>query len=575
MYYILIETNLILPAWIDEMDPLSEELRSQMEDARLLLSTTLSLPVSLRSSSDGLMGSRSSSAEISVPSEVLIAQPSAVASSSRDLDLHMAAPSSAPSTEKKKSTFNVLESMAASSTPLPQATKKKLAFSTGNPSVETTNGIIHLFAEHPSGVTSATKTSKMVCIVAVPTWLSLADLAEFFGQNLVNKIEAIRVLADNSPNKYMVVLRFRLVEDAIHFIQELNGKPFSSMSETGSPELCHCAFVKYVDFIKPTGKSKVDSLASSTLFPYSTMSGPTLIEIPNCPVCLERLDTSVSGLLTILCNHTFHCSCLLQWKEDNTCPVCRYTQQPVGHESVCSKCGNHEGLWICLLCGHVGCSRYHESHAYTHYKDTLHNYALELASQRVWDYAGDGYVHRLIQNKSDGKLVEFPGLHSRSDAREESKEDLQKADAIYLEYQYLLTAQLETQRSWFEQKMREHEEIRSRHIRELEQQTKTLKDQLSKSQTRTKQLEAESEASLTLTFQKDKQIRELEDQLRDLMTHLDARRAVGQGELADGQVVMLPNNESRITSATSSTGPTTPTRDALRRKIAKRNGNKK
>jgi BRCA1-associated protein len=27
----------------------------------------------------------------------------------------------------------------------------------------------------------------------------------------------------------------------------------------------------------------------------------------------------------------------------------------------------------------------------------MHLYALELETQRVWDYAGDGYVHRLIQ----------------------------------------------------------------------------------------------------------------------------------------------------------------------------------
>lgn len=25
----------------------------------------------------------------------------------------------------------------------------------------------------------------------------------------------------------------------------------------------------------------------------------------------------------------------------------------------------------------------------------------------MWDYAGDNYVHRLIQSKTDGKLVEF------------------------------------------------------------------------------------------------------------------------------------------------------------------------
>ena len=28
-------------------------------------------------------------------------------------------------------------------------------------------------------------------------------------------------------------------------------------------------------------------------------------------------------------------------------------------------------------------------------------------SQAVWDYAADRYVHRLVQNKADGKLVEL------------------------------------------------------------------------------------------------------------------------------------------------------------------------
>ena len=31
---------------------------------------------------------------------------------------------------------------------------------------------------------------------------------------------------------------------------------------------------------------------------------------------------------------------------------------------------------------------------------------MQLGTNRVWDYAGDNYVHRLAQNKSDGKLVQ-------------------------------------------------------------------------------------------------------------------------------------------------------------------------
>jgi BRCA1-associated protein len=40
---------------------------------------------------------------------------------------------------------------------------------------------------------------------------------------------------------------------------------------------------------------------------------------------------------------------------------------------------------------------------------------MELQSQRVWDYVGDGYVHRLIQNARDGKLVELPDPRLRSE----------------------------------------------------------------------------------------------------------------------------------------------------------------
>lgn len=54
----------------------------------------------------------------------------------------------------------------------------------------------------------------------------------------------------------------------------------------------------------------------------------------------------------------------------------------------------------------IWCS-YKEGHAINHWKETEHCYSLELETQRVWDYAGDNYVHRLIQSKTDGKLVEL------------------------------------------------------------------------------------------------------------------------------------------------------------------------
>ena len=116
-----------------------------------------------------------------------------------------------------------------------------------------------------------------------------------------------------------------------------------------------------------------------------------------------------------------------------SCPVCRYSQTLLSSyrllldrhvpgipfadptsssQSICSSCSSTTNLWICLVCGNIGCGRYGQAHAQAHYQSTTHLYALELETQRVWDYAGDGYVHRLIQNKADGKLVELPSAAS-------------------------------------------------------------------------------------------------------------------------------------------------------------------
>ena len=39
---------------------------------------------------------------------------------------------------------------------------------------------------------------------------------------------------------------------------------------------------------------------------------------------------------------------------------------------------------------------------------------MQLGNTRVWDYVGDNFVHRLLQNNADGKLVEVEGNTSNS-----------------------------------------------------------------------------------------------------------------------------------------------------------------
>ena len=197
---------------------------------------------------------------------------------------------------------------------------------------------------------------------------------------------------------------------------------------------------------------------------------PNLIELPTCPVCLERMDDT-TGLVTIPCQHVFHCTCLKNWTGSG-CPVCRYTNSsiigpassddlmkanapPFGRnaQNLCVVCDCTEDLWICLICGNVGCGRYKGGHARQHWKETAHSFSLELDTQYVWDYADDMWVHRLIRQKDDGKVMELPGRAEQATGSDVDGNSVSHAKmrAIGIEYTHLLTSQLESQRVYFEE----------------------------------------------------------------------------------------------------------------------------
>jgi len=271
--------------------------------------------------------------------------------------------------------------------------------------------------------------------------------------------------------------------------------------------------------------------------------------------------------------------------------------------STCASCSSTTNLWICLICGNIGCGRYGRAHAHAHYQATTHLYALELETQRVWDYAGDGYVHRLIQNKADGKVVELPSAASstsvvpRDSGLGPSQADAlsaEKIEAIGIEYSYLLTSQLDSQRSFYEGQTTELrsqiDELRGmveRLNREFEKERENAKkdvlrqheeDQAKLTQVFRDKAKAEHRAEksmqLARKFEKDlreeravseglmknigklkekveqtdeekgtfvTKIQDLEDQLRDVMFFLEAKTKIEKGdgleaELAGGSI---------------------------------------
>ncbi|KAJ3018177.1 UNVERIFIED_CONTAM: hypothetical protein HDU68_011290 [Siphonaria sp. JEL0065] len=312
-------------------------------------------------------------------------------------------------------------------------------------------GILHLFREKdppplhesmPSSDTPPTPTNT-VCILAVPLYMTAPDLLVFIAPYTA-AISHIRFLKDSIQSRSMVLIRFRdgaaFDGEAEAFYGEYSGRLFNSLDD----EVCRVVYIKSVHFQPiPTDPDQI-----------------TTDQHPNLqPLDLQQL-------------------------------------QPQQQQNHCQTCNTTQNLWICLICGNVGCGRYQSAHAAAHFTSTAHLYSLELETQRVWDYAGDGYVHRLIRTGQDGKVVELSapasinGTHpfgfrtrgggigggggrfgdgksgkGKGKGKEygfggkpfygnpDDYDDEDEEDALGLEYSVLLSSQLESQRCWYEEKM--------------------------------------------------------------------------------------------------------------------------
>ena len=203
-------------------------------------------------------------------------------------------------------------------------------------------------------------------VLAVPSYLSPADFCSFIGPELMSTVLHMRVVRDDDPSRYMVLLQMCDHNAAEELRQMKNGAQFSSLIATGAasagtPEGSETCYVLYIEQLmwehnnggdgdrsdRGGARLTCDGEVAISLAMASANSGgggggrvspvistgqskalsppppPGHVEVPRCPVCLERLDPHASGILTILCNHSFHSECLTKWG-DSTCPVCRY-----------------------------------------------------------------------------------------------------------------------------------------------------------------------------------------------------------------------------------------------------------
>lgn len=275
----------------------------------------------------------------------------------------------------------------------------------------------------------------LVAILAVPSWMSRSEFEDFLGAWILALEGYRRIIDESSRNKSMVLLKFLDPERATDFIAVYTSKAFAAQSMTSvskdskqvkakdRAETCHPIRIYHllmerVSLIKPSSddalskpipRRNTDLKVLLKGIPQSTVK-----ELPTCPNCLERLDSTITGLIITPCAHVFHCQCLSKWGRSN-CRVCHYTHR--SHQSVvssgngaashplhnddkatlahsqCQQCTPQENdsktNWVCVICGYIGCSRYKKGHARDHFLKQGHAYSMEIETQRVWDYGED------------------------------------------------------------------------------------------------------------------------------------------------------------------------------------------
>ncbi|KAI0513389.1 hypothetical protein KFK09_009408 [Dendrobium nobile] len=339
------------------------------------------------------------------------------------------------------------------------------------PIIQVLHGIVHLY-RRPLPLSSSSSSSfppsisdsllpasrgMLLFVLAVPGHLSSQDFLCFCGSYADCSAEIQVIRNDGMEDRYSVLVNFDDQKSADAFYLNLNGWKFSSIEG----EICHILFLASLEFTESAEIACTPPLGST--------------ELPTCPVCIERLDQEITGITSTTCDHSFQCSCILKWA-NSSCSVCQFCQEHSA-KPVCLLCETSENLWICVICGFVGCGRYKEGHAFRHWKDTQHCFSLDLETQRVWDYAGDNYVHRINQSKCDDEFFKMKsncrsnGNHCESCAFIEDSEISaallsSKVEAIMDEYNRLLASQLENQRVYYETLLEDAKKKRERYISE-------------------------------------------------------------------------------------------------------------
>ena len=311
--------------------------------------------------------------------------------------------------------------------------------------------------------------TKSLLLINLPEDVSIDFFINYIGGE-IEKIHNIIIITEPKTKFRSLIINFYEQDMADNFYYNYKVR---SIKENKS-EFLYYVFLRNIIY-STEEKSKINIIEINTNNKQEKKEKKDeykLSQIPTCPLCLEKIETSNSGIETVLDN--FPCERWTNYK--NLCNVCNKLSPSVIPLLKCEKCNIKTSLWCCLICGNIGCNRYQNGHAVTHFKETNHNYSLELESQRIWDYTLDKWVHRLILRQNSTPI----------NVDEEAKEEKQlteqefyiRMESIISEYNKVLSSQLEMQRKYYSKEMDNLEEKYSAKNKEIKNKYNDLKEKI-------------------------------------------------------------------------------------------------
>ncbi|KAK6936961.1 BRCA1-associated 2 [Dillenia turbinata] len=158
-----------------------------------------------------------------------------------------------------------------------------ISFSSGNPRIEETTGVMHLFTNQSSSHLPVGR-NPLVGVLGVPNHMTYADFCQFCGSFIQHILEMRIVRSDGMEDRYSILIRFDCQDSADNFYKYFNGRRFSSLEV----EVCHVLFTVNVQY---TG-----------LIEHALSLSANSTEAPSCPVWLSENRQSEKWELKYTCS---------------------------------------------------------------------------------------------------------------------------------------------------------------------------------------------------------------------------------------------------------------------------------